>query len=459
MNGFACRVTLISLIFLVSHTLISDPSADAIVNGVEVSGETSVVTLMPGEINPQGYCTGVFYKDYAVVTAAHCVVAHDGRRGEWRYPLDQWYVAQPGINWRTPQAIDSRVRVLRIWVPENYLNRYNPSLGEVETQIDDIAILFLEKPLNGRPVNGFASSAQVEAFRDGRGTAVHLGYGCLGIPEGSTQIEPNDGKPYRADNIMGTRRKLAHITAVERHLEVEYPNGKSLCPGDSGSPLFLNEPNNQSSYIGVIFAGNGWEDARKASPTKQAVGEITTFYPFASVFDVEYAKFLAELSSLKTLELERRNAAASFMSSAKANGTIAKSPGCHALGISAAIETESIDGSWTTHNESLGWEPADTSCPSTHPVTPWTVITLPDSSPVRWRYSGSGWTTYSTAWKWIRTAVAPTNTTTLPTSPTKKPFHSLSGKRCQKVRTIKKLGNKTFICKKTTKQLVWRIQN
>ena len=296
----AYRVLLLVVIASSANLLNVVPSVEAIVNGVDASGDTSVVTLMPGEINPQSYCTGVYYQDYAVVTAAHCVVAHNGRHGEWRWPLNQWFVAQPGINWKDPQAINTRVRVLRIWVPEKYFNRYNPSLGEVETQIDDIAFLFLEKPLNGRPVSEFASSTQVDAFRDGNGTALHLGYGCLGIPEGSTQIDQNDGKPYRADNIKGTRRGLAHITAVDRHLQVEYPIGKSLCPGDSGSPLFLNQPDNQLLYVGVIFAGNGWEEARKARPKYQSISDITIFYPFASLFDVEYAKYLAEVITSTT---------------------------------------------------------------------------------------------------------------------------------------------------------------
>ena len=296
----AYRVLLLVVIASSANLLNVVPSVEAIVNGVDASGDTSVVTLMPGEINPQSYCTGVYYQDYAVVTAAHCVVAHNGRRGEWRWPLNQWFVAQPGINWRTQQAIDTRVRVMRIWVPEMYFNRYNPSLGEVETQIDDIAFLFLEKPLNGRPISSFASSTQIDAFRNGNGTALHLGYGCLGIPEGSTQLEPNDGKPYRADNINGTRRGLAHITVIERHLSVDYPNGKSLCPGDSGSPLFLDQPGNQLLYVGVIFAGTGWEEARKARPQKQSVSEITTFHPFAASFDVEYAKYLAEVITSTT---------------------------------------------------------------------------------------------------------------------------------------------------------------
>jgi hypothetical protein len=50
-----------------------------------------------------------------------------------------------------------------------------------------------------------------------------------------------------------------------------------------------------------------------------------------------------------------------------------------------------------------------------------------------------------------------TSTTMLPTTTTTVPTPSLIGKRCQRVGAVRKVGNKTFVCKKTFKQLTWRI--
>jgi len=51
-----------------------------------------------------------------------------------------------------------------------------------------------------------------------------------------------------------------------------------------------------------------------------------------------------------------------------------------------------------------------------------------------------------------------TTTTVLPSTTTTLPTRTLSGKRCQRVGALRKLGNKTYICKKTSKQLTWRVQ-
>jgi len=57
------------------------------------------------------------------------------------------------------------------------------------------------------------------------------------------------------------------------------------------------------------------------------------------------------------------------------------------------------------------------------------------------------------------TTVPPTTTTIAPpTTTTTLPTRTLSGKRCQRVGALRKLGDKTYICKKTSKQPTWRVQ-
>ena len=53
--------------------------------------------------------------------------------------------------------------------------------------------------------------------------------------------------------------------------------------------------------------------------------------------------------------------------------------------------------------------------------------------------------------------VETSTTTVLPTTTTTVPTLSINGKRCQRVGAVRKVGNKKFVCKKTSKQLTWRI--
>jgi len=435
----------LSLIFFINVIIwINAGPAVGIVNGSDATGNASVVTLFAGENSTSGYCTGVYFQDYAIVTAAHCIVADDGRGSEFRYPVEQWYVSQPGVNWKTPEAVSTRVPVLRIWVPSDYFNRWEPESNLKETQVNDIAFLFIEEPLKGKPIRKSASRDELDAFRGGLGVATHFGYGCLGIPEGSTTIEPNNGKPYRIDNILGTNKNLPHIPIPDRHIQVRYPWGTSLCPGDSGSPLLLNRANGDFAYLGVIFAGNGWDEARKAQPRNQSVGEITTFLPFETTFNTEYSQFLSDITQLKEQRKSETNRASSVRQTAIDTGTYAKASGCHASGISAAVEYQTASGTWENHKTAAGWEASGASCPSTHSTTPWTTIDLPDNTLIRWKFSGENWTTYSANLTWIRQPVV-TTTTVLPKVQTKLETRNV---RCvkQKTKIVKTFKLKSGKC-------------
>ena len=188
-------VTLVILFILLLGN--STPLANGIVNGKEVIGSNYVVTLLPNGKNGEGFCTGVYFSERVVVTAAHCVIKDQARAPELRYSLDNFYVAQAGISWKNPQSKIDAVRVLKIWTEPDFFNRWNPDQNQRETQINDVAFLFLEKALVGKSISRSANSAEIEDFKGGLGTAFHLGYGCTGGKDSTSLIY--DGSPYRVD--------------------------------------------------------------------------------------------------------------------------------------------------------------------------------------------------------------------------------------------------------------------
>ena len=293
------KFAIATLLFLTT----SISPANSIVNGSPAVGSDYVVTMLIGKDRPYSFCTGAYLRPRVVVTAAHCVIKDGGRAPELRFPLDDWYVSQPGIDWSTPEAKSSKVKVLKIWTDPDFFNRWEPDKGLMETQVNDVAFLFLEKELTGAALARAASRDEIESFRLGQGRAFHLGYGCIGGSNG--QIASNSGKPYLAEEIYGTSYQPAHIPIRDRILSVKYPNGKSVCPGDSGSPLLMKK-GNEVIYVGTIFAGGSWENAAKGI-MNPGDASVTVLWPFVSTLEEKYKEFLSE--DAKNRELKARQEA------------------------------------------------------------------------------------------------------------------------------------------------------
>jgi vacuolar-type H+-ATPase subunit H len=264
--------------------ILSASPANSIINGSSAVGADYVVTMLFNDATPGSHCTGAYLRPRVVVTAAHCVIKQGGRAPELTRPIEDWYVSQPGIDWMTPDARTSRVKVLKIWTDPDYFNRWEPDKGLRETQVNDVAFLFLERELTGPTVTRAATRDEIEAFRYGQGRAFHLGYGCIGTSY--EQRKGNDGKPYLAEEMVGTDIGSLSTPIRDRFLLTRYPTGKEVCSGDSGSPLLMKK-GSEVLYLATIFAGgNGDNGVRYAS--------ATVLWPFIPAFEEEYKKFLIE---------------------------------------------------------------------------------------------------------------------------------------------------------------------
>jgi hypothetical protein len=174
-------------------------------------------------------------------------------------------------------------------------------------------------------------------------------------------------------------------------LKVLYPYGKSIGPGDSGSPLMMNK-GNEVLYLGTIYAGGGWADIAKGNTSVRGVASVTVLWPFIENLDQQLSKFLAEEVELRKLEAAEKKlqeeAAQKLIrdrNDAVQNDTYYKDESaCHSIGINAELQGL-LDGKWVAVAETKGWDKA-TNCATTHPVQPWTFATLKEGLELRWRF-------------------------------------------------------------------------
>jgi hypothetical protein len=375
------RKTVLALILILQ--LISPISSHAIVNGDPAVGADHVVSLLDNSSGtPVTGCSGVYLYNRVVVTAAHCVVANGERAGKWRYLMEDLYVSQTGVDWKDSATTLSMVKVFKISVAPDYYNRWEPENRLFETQINDIAFLFLDKPLNSKPLGLFADKSDIERIRSGAVPLTHFGYGCIAGKDG--KIVSNDGKPYKTEGSTGTNAVNPRIPIPERFLEVNYVANKSACPGDSGSPILFSK-NGIPTYVGVLFAGSGSAEAAAGTLNRPALASITIFWPYEEFYKKELAEFLLNENIYRfaksTLEIKRSIAE-------KRGSYYTDLSACYPGGTKAELQ-EFRDGAWTKAADALDWEPK-TRCFLPGYGNPWTIYEATEGAALRWMYYYQG---------------------------------------------------------------------
>ena len=159
-----------------TFTLNPSPPAQAVFGGMQADGSPLVLTLLTSKNARTSFCSMALLTERIVATAAHCVIADQGVAPNLRWNISDIYVSQPGAD-VTKDDVETRVRVLKVVTRDDFINTWKPEIQDYRTQINDIAFLFLEKPLVVGYSIDIATDEEINAAIARNDLVTHFGYG------------------------------------------------------------------------------------------------------------------------------------------------------------------------------------------------------------------------------------------------------------------------------------------
>lgn len=421
--------------------------AHSVYGGTDATGSPLVLTLLTSKESRTSFCSMALLTERIVVTAAHCVIEDQGVAPNLRWDISNIYVSQPGAD-VTNDDVGTRVRVLKVITRDDFINTWKPEIRDYRTQINDIAFLFLEKPLKSGYSVEIATDEEINLAISRGATVTHYGYGLQG---------PNvqSHSPWMT-RLPLTDRSSEHLDKSKVVYSNEGPT--AMCPGDSGGPWYI-DIDGVMKIAAVLVAASGC----RGTPPYNGGTLGTRIAPYLSLMNMKWEEFLLnekaeeEVRQLKIAELEK------IRLQGVAEGRYLLLEGCHAPGINAELQFQNSDGNWVLDTPAMGWLPSESNCPKTHTTRAWAVTKSDEGSLLRWRLWSSSWEVYGDVFNWARPiqlqieSLLPSETTTqqslIPKAPTPKRFSitCVKGKQTRKVFTTKLKCPSGWKIKKDTK--------
>lgn len=214
------------------------PPVHSVIGGSQALSNPYAVALLRDPLaTTSGGCSGALVAPQLVFTAAHCLTG--SAKGYW--------LAQPGSDLRDSKTI--RIQGSEYFIP----NDFSPNTFPYN---NDFGVLVLSQPfLSASPIK-IATLEQVKEWTSKESAVLHVGYGCTELVDSPpcrvTSQVPNQLETTFLSRIPPQFASLTAGTFSLTKISVE----KSICGGDSGSPLLKSEGGNWF-YIGAQSSSNG----------------------------------------------------------------------------------------------------------------------------------------------------------------------------------------------------------
>ncbi len=418
------RLKILIILLGLTFTLYPSPPAQAVYGGIQADGSPLVLTLQTNKNARTSFCSMALLTERIVVTAAHCVIADQDVAPNLRWNISDIYVSQPGAD-VTKDDVETRVRVLKVVTRDDFINTWKPEIGDRRTQINDIAFLFLQKPL----VKGYsievATDQEVNSAISKGEMVTHFGYGLQ-----TTKIQSHS--PWTTELPLVDRQDN-HLDKSKVIYSREGPT--AMCPGDSGGPWYINV-DGVMKIAAVLVAASGC----RGNPPYSGGTLGTRIAPYMSMANSKWDEFFSNETAIRAAEQLKIEKLESLLKQAITDGEYIAAGGCHVSGINAELQSQNQDGTWEISSPTLGWIPSDPTCPKTHNVQPWATAKVVDGANLRWRIWNESWEVYGESFRWknlVVSATKPNSVDAAPKSNKKMTITCTKGKLVKKVSAVK----------------------